>query len=69
MSDDREDETEPLPIEQSSGGQANADLAAASAPGERKAGEDMEERQEQLIDEAVEESFPASDPVSPKQIT
>ena len=69
MSDDREDETQPLAIEQSSGGQANADLAAGSAPADRKAGEDMAERQEQLIDEAVQESFPASDPVSPKQIT
>lgn len=28
-----------------------------------------ESRQEALIDEAVEESFPASDPASPKQIT
>lgn len=26
-------------------------------------------RQEALVDEAVEESFPASDPASPKQIT
>ena len=28
-----------------------------------------ENRQEELIDEAVEESFPASDPPSPKHIT
>jgi hypothetical protein len=32
-------------------------------------GRDAENRQEALIDEAVEESFPASDPVSAKRIT
>lgn len=62
-------ETRPLPIEQSSAGQANADLAAETAPGDRKPGHDADERQEQLIDEAVEETFPASDPVSVKRIT
>lgn len=30
---------------------------------------DAEDRQEALIDEAVEETFPASDPVSAKRIT
>ena len=30
---------------------------------------DREQRQEVLVDEAVEESFPASDPPSPKRIT
>lgn len=30
---------------------------------------DAESRQEALLDEAIEESFPASDPVSPKHIT
>jgi hypothetical protein len=28
-----------------------------------------DEHQEDLLDEAIEETFPASDPVSPKQIT
>ena len=28
-----------------------------------------EDRQEALLDEAVEETFPASDPISPKHIT
>jgi hypothetical protein len=32
-------------------------------------GEDLEKRQDQLLDEAVEETFPASDPISPKRIT
>jgi hypothetical protein len=50
-------------------GQSLADLAAASAPGECKPGEDLRERQEKLVDEAVEETFPASDPISPKRIT
>jgi hypothetical protein len=50
-------------------GQLNADLAARSAPGDRKPGEDLEKRQEELLDEAVEETFPASDPIAPKRIT
>ncbi|MGA0596207.1 hypothetical protein [Enterovirga sp. CN4-39] len=50
-------------------GQSLSDLAAASAPGDRKPGEDLRERQEKLVDEAVEETFPASDPISPKRIT
>ena len=52
-----------------SSGQSLADLAAKNAPADRKPGEDLDERQEQLLDEAVEETFPASDPISPKQIT
>ena len=31
--------------------------------------ENAEDRQEALIDEGIEESFPASDPLSPKHIT
>ena len=50
-------------------GQANADMAADAAPGDRKPGEDLKSRQDQLLDEAVEETFPASDPISPKRIT
>ena len=51
-----------------SGGQQNADKAAESAPGPRQPGEDLARRQDQLLDEAVEETFPASDPISPKRI-
>jgi hypothetical protein len=50
-------------------GQSLADLAAAAAPGDRQPGEDLDQRQEQLVDEAVEETFPASDPIAPKRIT
>ena len=50
-------------------GQFNADLAANSAPGNRVPGEDLKRRQDQLLDEAIEETFPASDPISPKRIT
>jgi len=50
-------------------GQPRSDLAAASAPDNRVPGEDLRERQEQLLDEAIEETFPASDPISPKRIT
>lgn len=44
-------------------------LAAASAPSNRVPGEDLDKRQDQLLDEAIEETFPASDPISPKRIT
>jgi hypothetical protein len=50
-------------------GQSLADLAARTAPGDRKPGEDLVARQEALIDEAIEETFPASDPIAPKRIT
>lgn len=45
------------------------DRAADQAPGDRKPGENLKQRQEKLIDEGVEETFPASDPVSVKRIT
>src|SRR5215207_7401119 len=47
-------------------GQTDPDRAADCAPGDRAPGEDLEKRQEKLIDEAVEETFPASDPIAPK---
>jgi hypothetical protein len=49
--------------------EARTDLAAAFAPGDRVPGEDLKQRQDQLVDQAVEETFPASDPISPKRIT
>ncbi|HEX4740531.1 MAG TPA: hypothetical protein VH353_04290 [Caulobacteraceae bacterium] len=42
--------------------------AADPAPRDLERDEDLVERQERLIDEAVEETFPASDPISPKRI-
>ena len=50
-------------------GQFNADLAAEAGPGQQIPSEDLRRRQEQLLDEAIEESFPASDPISPARIT
>jgi hypothetical protein len=50
-------------------GQSLADLAARTAPGNRNPGEDLVARQEALLDEALEETFPASDPIAPKRIT
>ena len=35
----------------------------------REAARDSEDRQEALLDEGLEETFPASDPVSAKRIT
>jgi hypothetical protein len=56
----------PEPIERASGGQANADRAAETAKRNEK---DPKAHQDALLDEAVEETFPASDPIAPKQIT
>jgi hypothetical protein len=64
---DRAAETGPPPAV--SAGQDNADRAADAAPGARQPGEDLAARQDRLLDEAVEETFPASDPISPKIIT
>ncbi len=50
-------------------GRSDVDRAAEAAPGPRRPDEDLEKRQDQLLDEALEETFPASDPVSPKRIT
>jgi hypothetical protein len=44
---------------------ARADDAAAAAPGDIKPGDDPDAHGEDLLDEAVEETFPASDPISP----
>jgi hypothetical protein len=44
---------------------ARADEAAAAAPGDMKPGDDPEAREQELLDEAIEETFPASDPISP----
>ena len=49
--------------------QFHADKAAECAPGDLQPGDDLGERQEKLLDEAVEETFPASDPISPKRVT
>ena len=43
-------------------------VGTATAHEPRQSG-DADERQDDLLDEALEETFPASDPVSPKQIT
>ena len=48
--------------------QAQADRAAETAPGDYGDGQDLRARQERLLDEAIEETFPASDPISPKVI-
>jgi len=44
-------------------------MAADAAPADRKPGEDLVARQEALLDEAIQETFPASDPIAPKRIT
>ena len=43
---------------------AHADDAAGTAPGDLAPDENLRERQERLLDEAVEETFPASDPIA-----
>jgi hypothetical protein len=44
---------------------AHADDAAAAAPGDMKPGDGPDAHEEDLLDEALEETFPASDPISP----
>ena len=51
------------PLERGSSA-AHADDAAAAAPGDLKPHENLRDRQEQLIDEAIQETFPASDPIA-----
>jgi len=48
----------------SSSSTSEADDAAAAAPGQMAADADLQKRQEELLDEAVQETFPASDPIS-----
>ena len=43
--------------------------ASEHAPGDRDDDCDLDARQEELIDEGLAETFPASDPVSVKRIT
>ncbi|WP_200940940.1 hypothetical protein [Methylobacterium sp. Leaf113] len=50
-------------------GRSRADLAAERAPGPWTPDADLRARQERLLDEAIEETFPASDPIAPKRIT
>jgi hypothetical protein len=49
------------------------DRSGATGPTDPVASEphphDRDKRQEDLVDEAIEETFPASDPISPKHIT
>jgi hypothetical protein len=49
------------------------DRSGATGPADPVAREphprDPDKRQEDLVDEAIEETFPASDPISPKRIT
>lgn len=51
-----------------SGSQEDADRASEK-PLKKPDSDQPEEHQDDLLDEAVEETFPASDPISPKQIT
>ncbi len=48
---------------------ATGRAASAVTAHEPRQGGGVGERQDDLLDEAIEETFPASDPVSPKQIT
>jgi len=56
------------PVRTKGGVRADDDLAAERLENS-VAGEKTHEHQDELLDEGVEETFPASDPVSVKQIT
>ena len=49
--------------------ETKADEAAGAAPAQHAPDEDLDARQDKLLDQAVEETFPGSDPISPKRIT
>jgi hypothetical protein len=53
---------------QSGSAPAHVDLAAEGTPGNERLGEELLARQEALIDEALEETFPASDSIAPMRI-
>jgi hypothetical protein len=59
------DRDEKTSVYESGSSAAHADDAAAAAPGDMKPGDDLHARREDLLDEAIEETFPASDPISP----
>jgi hypothetical protein len=42
---------------------------AEPAPGDSAKSEELKKHQDELLDEALEETFPGSDPISPKRIT
>jgi len=50
-------------------GPSRTEPAAASAHGGQRKGEKPAERRERLLDEAVEDTFPASDPISAQRFT
>ena len=54
---------------QALGAPNGSDGAAWKVAHERTTWKPQQERQEDLLDEGIEESFPASDPVSVKRIT
>ncbi|HVE74111.1 MAG TPA: hypothetical protein VNA30_03335 [Mycobacteriales bacterium] len=72
MSDGNHEQAEPTG---GAPGPARGESGEAAHPASRAVDEtdldalDADERQDVLMDEAVEETFPASDPVSPKRIT
>jgi hypothetical protein len=49
--------------------ETKANQAADAAPAQHVPGENLNERQDKLLDQAIEETFPGSDPISPKRIT
>ncbi|MGY2051972.1 hypothetical protein [Methylobacterium sp. JK268] len=61
--------SDPRPTDAGETGRSLADRAAEAAPGPRRPDENLAERQDKLLDEALEETFPASDPIAPKRIT
>lgn len=74
MDDQERSNTPPTPIDPNEAdaagrGRIDPDRAADAAPGPFVPGEDLAERQDRLLDEALEETFPGSDPISPKHTT
>ena len=65
--DDESKTPKPGPTQGNSGEQA--DKASKTLDPSGADSENSKQRQDEILDEAVEETFPASDPISPKRIT
>lgn len=67
--DDPAAEASPSGIERVDGGKSGAHETTPAPVAGQAADDDARQRQEEILDEAIEETFPASDPIAPSQIS
>ena len=66
MADDARDSSPPDRDAERRTVAVDADRAAGATPGQFQPGEDLKIRQDRLLDEALQDSFAGSDPMSPR---